>query len=161
MATRRSSPPSFLRPSSRSPLSVGLENTLAKLGSTATVTYNNGSNIAAAVALAQASDVVVLMVGDTPRETRDRVDLRLPTVPATAPAADPCDAHEEAACATPPSGAATTDQEALVAAIAGATGNKTVVVLKTSGMVLMPWLGNVRALVEAWFPGQHDGDVGG
>ena len=39
--------------------------------------------------------------------------------------------------------------------------NKTVVVLKTAGMVLMPWLGNVPALVEAWFPGQHDGDVGG
>ena len=137
----------------------GLENTLAKLGSTATVTYNNGSNIAAAVALAQASDVVIVMVGDTPRETRDRVDLRLPTVPATASPPDPCDEHEEAACEPTPSGAATTDQEALVAAIAEAAGNKTVVVLKTSGMVLMPWLANVRALLEAWFPGQHDGDV--
>jgi beta-glucosidase len=138
----------------------GLENTLAKLGSPATVSYNDGSNIASAVALAQASDAVVLMVGDTPRETRDRVDLYLPTVPATATAPDPCDGHEaEAACATPPSAAPTTDQEALVAAIAAATGNKTVVVLKTSGMVLMPWLANVRALIEAWFPGQHDGEV--
>lgn len=71
-----------------------------------------------------------------------------------------CDAYEQEACVPPPpSGAATTDQEALVAAIATAAGNKTVVVLKTSGMVLMPWLDNVRALLEAWFPGQADGDV--
>jgi beta-glucosidase len=137
----------------------GLENTLAKLGSTATVTYNNGSDITAAVALAQASDVVIVMVGDTPRETRDRIDLRLPTVPAANSAPDPCDEHEEAACEPTSSGGATTDQEALVAAISAAAGNKTVVVLKTSGMVLMPWLANVRALLEAWFPGQDDGEV--
>ncbi len=49
----------------------GLRNTLAKIGSAATVTYNNGSNIASAVALARQSDVTILMVGNTPRETRD------------------------------------------------------------------------------------------
>ena len=36
---------------------------------------------------------------------------------------------------------------------------KMVVVLKTEGMVLMPWLGNVPALVEAWYPGQEDGNA--
>ena len=43
-------------------------------------------------------------------------------------------------------------------AITAANPN-TVVVLKTAGMVLMPWLNDVPALVEAWFPGQHDGDA--
>jgi beta-glucosidase len=151
------SPPAF----TVSPLQ-GLKNTLTRLGSAATVTYDNGSNIASAVALAQASDIVILMAGDTPRETRDLVNLNLPTVPATAIPPDPCDPYDEedeSTCKPPPSRVATTDQEAMIAAISAAAGNKTVVVLKTSGMLLMPWLPNVRALVEAWFPGQADGDV--
>ena len=36
---------------------------------------------------------------------------------------------------------------------------KMVVVLKTQGMILMPWLDKVPALVEAWYPGQEDGNV--
>jgi beta-glucosidase len=36
---------------------------------------------------------------------------------------------------------------------------KMVVVLKTEGMVLMPWLAEVPALVEAWYPGQEDGNA--
>jgi beta-glucosidase len=34
-----------------------------------------------------------------------------------------------------------------------------VVVLKTEGMVLMPWLDQIPALVEAWYPGEEDGNV--
>ena len=142
----------------------GLKNTLADLGSTATVTYNNGSDVASAVALAQQSDVAIVMVGTTPRETRDLPSLSLPVVPAMDPSedeSDECDAEEEVhgdeECPTTPA-PAVTDQEALVAAIAAANPN-TVVVLKTAGMVLMPWLNEVPALVQAWFPGQHDGDV--
>ena len=138
----------------------GLKNTLAEVGSTATVTYNNGSDIASAVALAQQSDVAIVMVGTTPRETRDLPTISLPTVPAMNPPSDECadDAHEEGeACPEKPS-SVVTDQEALVAAIAAGNPN-TVVVLKTNGMVLMPWLNDVPALVQAWFPGQHDGDV--
>jgi len=138
----------------------GLKNTLAKLGSTATVTYNDGSDIASAVALAQRSDVTIVMVGTTPRETRDLPSLSLPVVPATDPPPDECDAedHEEEGNPCPRTPASlVTDQEKLVAAIAAANHNS-VVVLKTSGMVLMPWLDRVPALLEAWFPGQHDGD---
>ena len=36
---------------------------------------------------------------------------------------------------------------------------KMVVVLKTEGMVLMPWLDQVPALLEAWYPGQEDGNA--
>src|SRR5699024_2207561 len=35
----------------------------------------------------------------------------------------------------------------------------TLVVLKTSGMVLMPWLSQVPSVVAAWYPGQEDGLV--
>jgi beta-glucosidase len=134
----------------------GLRNTLVEIGSAATVTYNNGSNIASAVALAQQSDVVILMVGNTPRETRDMPTLLLPVVPAMNPPPDDCNPEVEDCPEDAPS--LVTDQEALVSAIIAANPN-TVVVLKTGGMVLMPWLNNARALIEAFFPGQHDGDA--
>ena len=122
------------------------------------MTYNNGADITSAVALARQSDVAIVMVGNTPRETRDLPNLSLPAVPAMDPEPDPCDPEDEEDCTSNGNGAVLTDQEALVPAILAANPN-TVVVLKTSGMVLMPWLKDARALVEAWFPGQHDGDV--
>ena len=135
----------------------GLKSTLAAIGSTATVTYNNGSDIASAVALARQSEVAIVMVGNTPRETRDLRSLSLPVVPATNPPSDPCNPEVDD-CGPGPAGPVVTDQEALIGAISAANPN-TVVVLKTSGMVLMPWLNQVPALIEAWFPGQHDGDA--
>ena len=99
-------------------------NTLAEVGSAATVTYNNGSDIPNAMALAQQSDVAIVMVGTTPRETRDLPQSLLAGRPRNKPSADPSDecdaddAHEEGeACPVTPS-SAFTDQEALVAAIA-------------------------------------------
>ena len=135
----------------------GLRNTLAEIGVAATVTYNNGSDIASAAALARQSDVVILMVGNTPRETRDLKTLSLPVVPAMDPPDDPCN-PEVQECPEGPLGPLVTNQEALVPAILAAKPN-TVVVLKTGGMVLMPWLSNAKAVVEAFFPGQHDGDA--
>ena len=40
-----------------------------------------------------------------------------------------------------------------------AIAQKMVVVLKTQGSLLMPWLDKVPALVEAWYPGQEDGNA--
>ncbi|AEG91700.1 beta-glucosidase [Ramlibacter tataouinensis] len=111
----------------------GLENTLRRLGSSAQVTYNDGDVIEEAVQLATNADVVIVMVGDNPRETLDTNTPSLPSINGT-------------------------NQDMLVPAILAANPN-TVVVLKTQGSVLMPWLPQARALVEAWYPGQHDGDV--
>ena len=111
----------------------GLENTLKKLGSNATVTYNSGDVIADAANLAKRSDVAIVMVGDNPRETWDTTTLSLPSINGT-------------------------NQDKLVPRILAANPN-TVVVLKTQGSVLMPWLPQARALIEAWYPGQSDGDV--
>jgi beta-glucosidase len=48
------------------------------------------------------------------------------------------------------------DQDALIAAVA-ALNPRTIVVLEGSGAVLMPWLDDVAAVVEAWYPGQEGG----
>lgn len=47
-------------------------------------------------------------------------------------------------------------QDALIAAVAEANPN-TIVVLETGNPVKMPWLGKVKAVVEAWYPGQEGG----
>ncbi|HWU16791.1 MAG TPA: glycoside hydrolase family 3 C-terminal domain-containing protein [Devosia sp.] len=49
-------------------------------------------------------------------------------------------------------------QNELVAAVAEANPN-TVVVLQTGGPVEMPWIDSVRAVLEAWYPGQEAGNA--
>ena len=44
------------------------------------------------------------------------------------------------------------NQDALIEAVAAANPH-TIVVLETGGPVTMPWIGKVRAVLEAWFPG--------
>ena len=45
----------------------------------------------------------------------------------------------------------------LISAVAAANPD-TVVVLNTGSAVTMPWLSQVKGVVEAWYPGQDDGD---
>jgi len=49
-------------------------------------------------------------------------------------------------------------QNQLIVAIAAANP-RTVVVLKTGSAVLMPWVDSIPALVEAWYPGEEDGNA--
>ena len=49
-------------------------------------------------------------------------------------------------------------QNRLVSAVAKANP-KTVVVLKSGSAVLMPWLEDVPAVLEAWYPGEEDGNA--
>ena len=108
----------------------GIKNVVKNLGSPAIkVDYNDGSDPAAAAALAKSSDVALVMVGNVDREGRDRLNLLLPD-----------------------------NQDQLVSAVAAANP-RTVVVLKTGGPVLMPWLDQVPAVLEAWYPGEEDGNV--
>ena len=83
--------------------------------------------IAHAAAVARAAKVAVVFVSDWTEEGADRPSLSLPG-----------------------------DADALISAVAAANKN-TVVVLNTSGAVLMPWLDRVKAVLEAWYPGQVDG----
>jgi beta-glucosidase len=52
----------------------------------------------------------------------------------------------------------TDNQDALVAAVAAANP-KTVVVLETGGPILMPWIDQVGAAMEAWYPGTEGGEA--
>ena len=52
----------------------------------------------------------------------------------------------------------TGNQDQLVQAVVAAN-RKTVVVLKTGGPVLMPWASTVPAILEAWYPGEEDGNA--
>jgi beta-glucosidase len=99
------------------------------VASNVSVIYNDGADLAKAAAVAKDADVALVMVGNKDSEGKDRTDLRLPK-----------------------------GQDALVAAIAAANP-RTVVVLKTGGGVLMPWIDHVPAILEGWYPGEEDGNV--
>lgn len=49
-------------------------------------------------------------------------------------------------------------QTRLIEAVAAANP-RTVVVVKSGSAVLMPWLDKVAAVLEAWYPGEEDGDA--
>ncbi|MGZ3315026.1 MAG: beta-glucosidase [Caulobacteraceae bacterium] len=50
------------------------------------------------------------------------------------------------------------DQETLIEAVAAANP-RTVVVLENGGPLLMPWIGKVQGVVEAWYPGMRGGEA--
>jgi beta-glucosidase len=87
------------------------------------------SKIAEAVELARTSDVAVVMANFAASEGMDRSSLSLPG-----------------------------DQNALIEAVA-AVNPRTVVVLNTGGAVTMPWVDDVAAVVQAWYPGQQFGEA--
>jgi beta-glucosidase len=89
----------------------------------AKVEYNDGTDPAAAAALAKASQVAIVFVNQPMSEGRDAATLTLPD-----------------------------KQDDLVSAVAAANAH-TIVVAETGGPVAMPWAGQVSGILEAWFPG--------
>jgi len=85
------------------------------------------TSIEDAVSIASDADCAVVVAQDDATEFRDRPDIELPG-----------------------------DQNDLIAAV-GDAAERTVVVLRTSGPVEMPWLDAVDAVLETWYPGQADG----
>jgi beta-glucosidase len=84
--------------------------------------------IARAVAAAKAANTAVVVVSDdTESEAADRPDLRLPSA-----------------------------QDELISAVAEANP-RTVVVVDAGAPVVMPWLNQVDAVVDAWYPGESNG----
>ncbi|MEA2422458.1 MAG: beta-glucosidase, partial [Thermoleophilaceae bacterium] len=109
-----------------------------------TVVYADGSSQADAIAAATTADVAIVFANDAESEGNDRPDLTLAS-------ARFCTLF---GCA--PSGAA--NQDDLIGAVAAANPN-TAVVLDTGGPMLMPWLGKVKSVFQAWYPGQEDGNA--
>ncbi|MFJ4620742.1 glycoside hydrolase family 3 C-terminal domain-containing protein [Streptomyces sp. NPDC088812] len=85
------------------------------------------SLIPAAVATAKKAEVAVVFVNNYSGEGIDRDDLSLPG-----------------------------DQDELIEAVAAANPN-TVVVLNTSGPMLMPWLDRVKGVLQSWYQGAATG----
>jgi beta-glucosidase len=107
------------------------------------VTYADGNSQADAIAAASAADVAVVFVGDGESEGNDRPDLKL---------------SSSKFCTLFGCAAVSADQDALITAVAGANPN-TIVVLDTGGPMLMPWLADVKGVMQAWYPGQEDGNA--
>jgi len=95
----------------------------------AKVEFASGDDPVAAAALAQQAEVAVVFVQQWAAESFDAADLTLPN-----------------------------KQDALVAAVAKANPH-TVVVLETNSPVAMPWLDQVGAVLEAWYPGNAGGQA--
>ena len=95
----------------------------------AEVRFDDGRYPASAAKLAQWADVVVIFATQWMMESYDAPDISLPD-----------------------------GQDALIQAVAAANP-KTIVVLETGGPVLMPWLKDVGAVLEAWYPGQRGGEA--
>lgn len=95
----------------------------------ASITYVDGSNLAAAAAAARGADLAIVFAVQWQTEAQDAETLALPDA-----------------------------QDALISAVAAAN-QRTLVVLETGGPVLMPWLDHVPAVLEAWYPGQRGGEA--
>ena len=95
----------------------------------AEIRFDDGRDPAAAARLAAESDVALVFVTQWMAEDRDVDSLDLPD-----------------------------GQDGLVAAVVAAN-KRTVVVVESGGPVLMPWLGQVGAVLEAWYPGSSGGEA--
>jgi beta-glucosidase len=99
----------------------------------AAVTFNDGKNIASAVAAARSADVVIMALGENlgiSGEGFDRSCLDLPG-----------------------------NQEQLLEAVA-ATGKPVVLVLENGRPLTIPWAKqNIPAILEAWYPGEFGGSA--
>jgi beta-glucosidase len=99
----------------------------ARVGSAATVSSYSGTDPTQAAAAAAQAQVAIVFASYSEGEGSDLTSISLPN-----------------------------NQDAMIEAVAAANPN-TIVVLNTGGPVLMPWLSSVKAVLEAWYPGQDDG----
>lgn len=93
------------------------------------VTWVDGRNLNATVDAAKSADLAIVFATQWTTEADDVPDLRLPD-----------------------------HQDALIAALAAAQP-RTIAVMETGGPVLMPWIDQVPAVVQAWYPGQRGGEA--
>ena len=112
-------------------------NAIQAMAPGATVRFANGTSASAAASLAGSSDVAIVFVAQWTSEGMDTPSLNFTDV-----------IHP----------ASPINQDALVAAVAAANPH-TVVVLENGGAQVMPWLGSVSAVLEAWFPGQRGAEA--
>lgn len=104
-------------------------NAIRALAPTTEVVFVAGDDVAAAAGAAREADAVIVFATQWTTEAQDVETLSLPG-----------------------------SQDALIASVA-AVNPRTTVVLETGGPVLMPWIDDVEAVVQAWYPGQRGGEA--
>jgi len=87
------------------------------------------TNVSQAVAAAQSANVAIVFASDFESEGSDLTSIDLPSA-----------------------------ENQVISAVAAANPN-TIVVLNTGSAVTMPWLSQVKGVLEAWYPGQEDGNA--
>ena len=102
----------------------------------ATVQYNDGTDAASAANLAASSDLAIVFLSQWESEGMDLPSLNFTDLIHSSPV----------------------NQDALVASVAAANP-QTIVVLENGGAQVMPWLASVRAVLEAWYPGQKGAEA--
>ena len=95
----------------------------------ANVQFNSGEDLAAAAALAKSADIAIVFAYQWESEGMDLASLSLPD-----------------------------HQDELIARVAAANPH-TVVVVESGGPVTMPWVGQVSAILEAWYAGSSGSDA--
>jgi len=95
----------------------------------ATIEYVDGRDVAAAARAAAAADVAIVFATQWSAESVDLPHMKLPD-----------------------------NQDTLITGVAKANP-KTVVVLETNGPVELPWLQQVPAILQAWYPGIRGGEA--
>lgn len=95
----------------------------------ADVRFDSGTDVSAAAKLASTSDLAIVFADQYMSEGRDAMSLSLPG-----------------------------NQDALIEAVAKANP-QTIVVLVTGNPVTMPWESQVKAIVQAWYPGIAGGEA--
>lgn len=113
------------------PALEGVKQTLSELDADTRVSLvvvdDDNNNLSEAVKTARAADAVVVLAGSLSEEGADLESLSLPK-----------------------------GQDRMIDAIVAANP-RTVLVLKNNAAALMPWLDEVPAVLQTWFPGQQDG----
>ncbi|WP_429565481.1 beta-glucosidase [Paraburkholderia sp. MM6662-R1] len=105
----------------------------------ASVTFVDGTNAAAAATAAAKADVAIVFATQWESEGADLPSLSLPS--------NTTDSYNQSY-----------DQNALISAVA-AQAKRVIVVLENGSPVLMPWLSNVHGVLEAWYPGVQGGQA--
>ncbi|MGF6674479.1 beta-glucosidase [Paraburkholderia tuberum] len=105
----------------------------------ASVTYLDGTDANAAASAAAQADVAIVFATQWEGEGFDLQSLSLPN--------NVVDPYNQSY-----------DQNALITAVA-AKAKRVVVVLENGSPVLMPWIGNVNAVLESWYPGVQGGQA--
>lgn len=100
----------------------------------ATISYFDGNDANAAAIAAESADATIIFAAAWFNEGLDNKDMKL-----SSPANDS-------------SGVFTYDQDQLISTVA-AKAKRSIVVLQTGQAVLMPWVDQVDAILNAWYPG--------